>query len=111
MIKIKIPKSFITRASWYGEGDGFHGKPNAGGGTFNANNANEIAHQFLPLGTPLKVKSVVTGKWINAVVRDRGPCKPERGIDLPVSAASKLGIKKLGVSEVLGIILPKTKKR
>lgn len=109
-IKISVPRRFVTDASWYGKSDKFDGRITASGGVFNSNNPRKIAHQFLPMGTPLKVISAVTGRQVDVIVKDRGPCKPERGIDLPAAAATKLGIKTLGVSRVQAVIMPSRKR-
>ncbi len=100
-----VPRIISTKASWYGGdaghgNDGFHGKKMANGRKFDSNNPHLAAHQFLPLGTLLRVNNEAAGKSIEVEVADRGTCLEERGLDLSRAAAKKLGILKEGVVTV-----------
>lgn len=80
-------------ASWYGEY--FDGKPMANGKPFDMEKVS-VAHRNLPLGTKVRVTNVENGKYVFAVVTDRGPYTKENGrysreIDLSKKAAEKLG--------------------
>lgn len=48
------------------------------------------AHPWLPFGTVVRVENVVTGAWVNVVIRDRGPFGPGRIIDLSANAFSRI---------------------
>jgi rare lipoprotein A len=81
-----------TKASWYGVGDGFHGKRTANGETFNAH-ALTAAHKTLRFGTQLRVTNVRTGKSVVVRINDRGPYAHGRGLDLSYAAAKAIGLR------------------
>lgn len=82
-------------ASWYGPG--FQGKRTASGEHFDAN-ALTAAHNTLPFGTRVRVKSLVNGKEVVVRINDRGPFIQGRIIDLSHAAALALDI--TGVNRV-----------
>src|SRR5215510_12458534 len=84
-------------ASWYGPG--FHGSPTASGEIYNQN-ALTAAHPTLPLGTPVEVTNLATGKSVRVRITDRGPFVRGRAIDLSHGAAQKLGMVNAGLSQV-----------
>jgi rare lipoprotein A len=67
------------------------------------------AHRTLPIGTVIHVTHERTGKSILVTVRDRGPYKRGRILDLTPSAASALGFDRhAGVARVmLTIVRPR----
>ena len=58
------------------------------------------AHESLPFGTQLLVTEITSGRSVIVRVTDRGPFKPGRIIDLSAPAASSLGMKQDGVTQV-----------
>ncbi|MFN3664666.1 MAG: septal ring lytic transglycosylase RlpA family protein, partial [Sediminibacterium sp.] len=59
-------------ASFYGAGDGYHGRKTANGEIFNKNKLT-AAHKTIPFGTVVKVKNLSNGKTIKVRINDRGP--------------------------------------
>ena len=85
------------RASWYGKR--FHGRRTASGERFDMH-ALTAAHKTLPFGTRVRVRSVRTGKEVVVRINDRGPYTHQRIIDLSHAAATALGVRERGVTEV-----------
>jgi len=95
---LKIPKPewkpFRCKASWYGKG--FFGKPTASGIIYTKNSI-LVAHRHLPLYKYVKVKNLDNGKFVVAVVLDRGPYAKDkdghfkRCLDLSPKIAEYLG--------------------
>jgi len=85
------------KASWYGPG--FHGRKTASGARFDQH-ALTAAHRSLPLGTPVKVTNLDTGRTIQVTINDRGPYIDGRIIDLSKRAAAELGMEEAGVAPV-----------
>lgn len=85
------------QASWYGPG--FHGKRTTSGAIFDQN-AMTAAHDWLPLGTRLRVTMQETGRSVVVTVTDRLPPKWLRIIDLSRGAAARLGILNAGTGMV-----------
>lgn len=86
-------------ASFYGAGDGYHGKKTANGETFNKNRF-IAAHKTLPFGTIVKVKNLGNGQTVKVRINDRGPFVKGRIIDLSEKAAKKINMRQQGVAEV-----------
>nr|WP_294993014.1 septal ring lytic transglycosylase RlpA family protein [uncultured Sediminibacterium sp.] len=86
-------------ASFYGAGDGYHGRKTANGEIFNKNKLT-AAHKTIPFGTVVKVKNLSNGKTIKVRINDRGPFVKGRIIDLSEKAAKKIEMTKQGVVEV-----------
>ena len=86
-------------ASFYGEGDGFHGLTTANGETFNKN-APTTAHPSLPFDTMLKVVNQTTGQATVVRVNDRGPYIGKRIIDLSFGAFSQIAPASQGLAQV-----------
>ncbi len=84
-------------ASWYGRE--FHGKKTASGERFDMNGLT-AAHKSLPFGTMVSVKNFENGKTVAVRINDRGPYKGNRIMDLSYGAAKKIGMIKLGKSNV-----------
>lgn len=86
-------------ASYYGVGDGFHGRATANGETFNAHGLT-AAHRTLPFGTKLLVRNPDNGKSVVVRINDRGPYHYSRGIDLSYAAFNKIASASAGVTQV-----------
>ncbi|HCL04846.1 MAG TPA: septal ring lytic transglycosylase RlpA family lipoprotein [Chitinophagaceae bacterium] len=86
-------------ASFYGAGDGYHGRKTANGETFNKNKLT-AAHKTLPFGTVVKVKNLSNGQTVKVRINDRGPFVRGRIIDLSEKAAKKINMRQQGVAEV-----------
>jgi rare lipoprotein A len=87
----------IGEASWYGEK--FHGKMTANGEIYNMNSLT-AAHRTLPLPSIVEVKNLTNGRIIKVRVNDRGPFAKDRIIDLSKKAATILGFKEAGKTNV-----------
>ena len=79
----------VGRASWYGRK--FKGKETASGEPFDPS-ALTAAHRSLPIGSKVKVTNLENGKETVVTVKDRGPYKRGRIIDLSEAAADQIGI-------------------
>ena len=98
-------------ASWYGHGDGYHGKITANGERFDKNKLT-AAHFNLPLGTKVRVHNLQNGRKVVVRINDRFPVETLRKgriIDLSYGAAKELRMVRDGIVSVfLEIIsLPK----
>lgn len=71
------------KATWYGEADGL-----------------SAAHRTLPFGTVVRVENLANGKWVNVVIRDRGPYGRNRIIDLSDEAFRRLASLGTGIVNV-----------
>ena len=80
-------------ASFYGVGDGFHGKKTASGIRFDTHKL-MAAHRTLKFGSKVLVKNLSNGKSTRVVILDRGPFvkKTKRCIDLSYEAKSAIGM-------------------
>lgn len=76
-----------------------HGRKTASGERYDMNELT-AAHKTLPFGTRVIVRSLQTGREVAVRITDRGPHLKSRIIDLSHAAASALGIKSAGVSQV-----------
>lgn len=88
-----------TVASYYGVGDGYHGRTTANGERFNAYGVS-AAHPSLPFGSRLLVSNPSNGKTVVVKVNDRGPYVHGRGIDLSYGAFSMISSPARGVARV-----------
>ena len=86
-------------ASYYGRGDGYHGRTTANGERFDAS-AFTAAHPTLPMNTCVSVASERTGARTVVRVNDRGPFAKGRIIDLSAAAADALGMTGSGTAKV-----------
>jgi len=84
-------------ASFYG--GKHHGLKMANGQIFNQW-SDSCAHKEHRFGTKLRVTDRATGRSVVCVVRDRGPFKAGRIVDLSVAGARQLGIESRGVAPV-----------
>ncbi|MDY7016888.1 MAG: septal ring lytic transglycosylase RlpA family protein [Nitrospirota bacterium] len=97
--RILVPVSKeLGVASWYGPG--FHGNTTASGEVFNGK-LFTAAHNELPFGTLVRVRSPKKERSVIVRINDRGPYCPGRVIDLSEAAAKQLGLKKAGVEKVV----------
>ena len=88
-----------STASYYGVGDGYHGRQTASGERFNAYGLS-TAHRSLPFGTKLKVTDQQTNKSIVVHVNDRGPFIHGRTVDLSYGAFAAITNPSQGVTKV-----------
>jgi len=86
-------------ASWYGDGDDFHGKRTANGEIYDMNKLT-AAHQTLPFHTLVEVENMENGKKVTVRINDRGPFIDGRIIDLSRKAAKQIGIYAPGTAPV-----------
>lgn len=90
-------------ASWYGLGDGYHGRRTASGERFNREELT-AAHFDLPFGTSVRVTNLKNGKQAVVRINDRFPRETlEKGriIDLSYKAAQVLEMVRDGVVPVI----------
>ena len=88
-----------TTASYYGAGDGFHGKLTASGSRFDAYGLT-AAHPHMPFGTRLKVTDQNSGRSVIIRVNDRGPYVASRGLDLSYGAFNVISKPSRGIAKV-----------
>lgn len=94
-------------ASYYGGGDGFHGRMTANGEIFDENKIT-CAHKTLPFGTIIKVTNVNNNRTLVMRVNDRGPYYGNRVLDVSFEAAKRLGFQIQGTTNVLIEIVNET---
>lgn len=87
----------VGKASYYARS--LTGAQTASGKTVKATKLT-AASKTLPLGTKAKVTNLDTGKSVKITVTDRGPYKGHRILDVSREAATKLGMKHVGVATV-----------
>ena len=86
-------------ASYYGVGDGFHGRRTASGEIFDAYGLT-AAHKTLKFGTCLIVTNLYNGKKAKVRVNDRGPYSGGRILDLSYGAAQAIGMISSGTARI-----------
>lgn len=89
-------------ASWYGKGDGYHGKRTASGERFDRNKLTG-AHYNLPFGAVVRVTNKKNGRRVTVRINDRIPLeilRKGRIIDLSYRAAQVLDMIRDGVVPV-----------
>lgn len=83
-------------ASQYGIGDGYHNGPVAcrGYGRFNthATSPYTVAHKTRPCGSTVTITNLANGRYITAIVTDRGPYIAGRCVDLGRAGANAIGM-------------------
>ena len=84
-------------ASWYGLGA--TGKPTASGKPYEPN-VMRVASKRLPFGTWLRIKNLMNGREVVAMVNDRGPYHRGRIIDGTLAVAKRLGYYKSGTAPI-----------
>ena len=92
-------KDSIGISSYYGGGDGYHGKRTANGEIFDENKLT-CAHKTLPFGTKVKVTNLRNNKTLILRVNDRGPFIKGRIIDVSKDASIKLEFYNQGSTKV-----------
>ena len=92
-------KDSIGISSYYGGGDGYHGRRTASGEIFDENKLT-CAHKTLPFGTKVKVTNLGNSKTLILRVNDRGPFVKGRIIDVSKEASIILGFHSQGVTNV-----------
>ena len=106
--KVSAPTTLASKkqeglASWYGKGDGYHGKKTANGERFDRNKLT-AAHYSLPFGTEVRVTNKKNGKKVVVRINDRYPIETLRKgriIDLSYKAAQILDMIRDGVVPVI----------
>lgn len=93
----RVKRVEVGWASWYGKD--FHGRRTASGAVYDMYQLT-AAHQTLPLGTPVMVTHLDSGKSVMVTINDRGPFVKGRIIDLSYAAAQALGMVEEGVARV-----------
>lgn len=88
-------------ASYYGSGDGCHGRKTSTGEIFDKNQLT-AAHRTLPLPSVIRVTNLENGRTLKVKVVDRGPFAhiDRRIIDVSEKAAKMLGFYQKGVARV-----------
>ena len=89
-------------ASWYGQGDGYHGRRTASGERFDRNKLT-AAHYDLPFGSRIRVRHLKNGRHVDVTINDRLPLETVRSgriIDLSYRAAQKLAMVDEGIALV-----------
>lgn len=86
-------------ASYYGGGEGFHGRQTANGEKF-SRYFYTAAHRTLPFGTIVRVTNLDNMQTTRVLINDRGPFKRGRIIDLSFIAAKSLGMLESGLAKV-----------
>lgn len=105
---VPTPTSPATRtqeglASWYGKGDGYHGKITASGERFDRDKLT-AAHYSLAFGTQVRVTNQNNGKQVIVKINDRYPVETLRKgriIDLSYKAAQVIDMIRDGVVPVI----------
>lgn len=87
----------VGEASYYSSA--FNGRRMAGGEIYDDSRLT-AAHRTLPFGTRVRVTNLANGKSVVVTIRDRGPAKRSRVIDLSGRAARDLGFVREGVTRV-----------
>lgn len=93
------PFSQTGMASYYGVGDGFHGRRTASGEIFDAYGMTS-AHRTLKFGTCLIVTNMYNGKKTKVRINDRGPYSGGRILDLSYGAAQAIGMVSSGTARI-----------
>lgn len=86
-------------ASFYGKGDGFHGRKTANGERYDRYSMT-AAHRTLPFGTKVRVTNLRNGKSVIVRINNRGPFVRGRIIDVSYAAAQQLGFAGQGITRV-----------
>jgi rare lipoprotein A len=98
-----VPTMQEGLATWYGRGDGYHGKKTASGERFDRNRLT-AAHFNLPFGTRVRVTNRNNGREVVVRINDRLPqqtLRRGRIIDVSHAAARRLGMVRDGVVPVV----------
>lgn len=90
-VQDSVKLSFLETggASWYGLGDGYHGKKTASGEIFNTYDFT-AAHKKLKFGTWVRVTNLANNKYVDVKINDRGPFVKGRVIDLSYAAKNAI---------------------
>ena len=102
--QVSTAKDLVVLASWYGS-PVLEGALMANGEPFKAKDKTIAAHPTLPFGTKLRVKNLDNGRELTVVVKDRGPFKKGRGLDLSKAAAKKLDYVDKGITKLIVAVL------
>lgn len=99
-------QEYTGKASYYGHGDGFHGRRTASGQIFDKNKLTCAFHK-VKLGKKVKVINLANGKEVICLVNDTGAFDRKYGrlIDLSYGSFKKIGDPHLGILKVKVIVL------
>lgn len=103
-------KAVTMVASFYGQGDRFHGRRTASGTIFNKHRLT-AAHRSLPFGTKVVLVNPKNGRQVKVTITDRGPYIKGRDIDLSWKAAKVLGMVEKGVVKLRARVFPPYSRR
>lgn len=99
LAKPTLPEMKCSTASFYGKGDGFHGRTTANGEVFNAYELT-AAHRSLPFGTVLLVVNPSSNREVRVRINDRGPFIAGRDLDLSYQAFKTIADPRQGIAKV-----------
>ena len=86
------------QASYYKGGQSGHSQTKSGEPV--NPNENQAASRNLPLGSTATVTNQKTGQSTDVKIKDRGPTRQDRVIDMSEKSASDIGMKKSGTAPV-----------
>ena len=86
------------QASYYKGGQSGHSQTKSGEPV--NPNENQAASRNLPLGSTATVTNQKTGQSTDVKIKDRGPARQDRVIDMSEKSASDIGMKKSGTAPV-----------
>jgi rare lipoprotein A len=86
------------QASYYKGGQSGHSQTKSGEPV--NPNENQAASRNLPLGSTATVTNHKTGQSTDVKIKDRGPTREDRVIDMSEKSASDIGMKKSGTAPV-----------
>ncbi len=99
-INIKLVPLKPMKTSYYGKGDGFHGKKTANGERFNKNEFT-AAHKKLPFNTYLLLTNPKNDSSVIVRINDRGPFIKGRELDVSYAVAKQLDFVRQGTAILL----------
>jgi rare lipoprotein A len=86
------------QASYYKGGQSGHSQTKSGESV--NPNENQAASRNLPLGSTATVTNQKTGQSTDVKIKDRGPTRQDRVIDMSEKSANDIGMKKSGTAPV-----------
>jgi rare lipoprotein A (peptidoglycan hydrolase) len=92
----------LVVASWYGPG--FHGNTMANGQVFDQDDRTTVAHKALPFGSRVLLRDD-DGRKLVVVVRDDGPHRAGRELDLSAAGADYFGARVQGLVRLQATVL------
>lgn len=80
--------------------DRLHGRRTASGQIYDRSKLT-AAHKTLPFGTRVRVTNPKNNRSVVLRINDRGPVQPDRVVDIAPAAASRLGLGRRSLREVI----------